>query len=68
MIWLPWIYQYGVGGLLFSSILVFCHRKGAIDLKKPRDRWLVLSLVLGFLSFAALHGFWVYAVVREHHL
>ena len=54
-VWLPWIYLYGAGGVLFAAGLVLVLRTGACDPRRPRDRRWIRILVGGYLGYAALH-------------
>jgi hypothetical protein len=57
--WLPWLYQYGVGGVFFFGTLILAIRAGALRLGDPADRRLFVLLVGGFFLFLAVHGSWV---------
>ncbi len=58
--WLPYLYQYLVGGGLFFLAIITAIRKGALDLTAPADRRLLRTLVLGLAMYALLHGGWIY--------
>ncbi len=57
--WLPWIYQYGVGGLIFAVSVIFVLRSGALRLDLAFDRRLLFALALGVLGFWAGHAAWL---------
>lgn len=59
-VWLPYLYQYLVGGGLFLLAIVVAIRKGALDLQSLADRRLLRMLLLGLTLYALLHGSWVY--------
>jgi uncharacterized membrane protein len=61
-VWICWIYQYGVGGLVFFGTLVLALRAGALRLEQAIDRRLLTLLVAGYFLMAALHGVWIVAV------
>jgi hypothetical protein len=57
--WLPWIYQYGLGGLAFVASLVFLGRVGALRPNLWFDRRLLIALVVGLLVFMTAHAIWI---------
>ncbi len=57
--WLPWLYHYGIGGLVFVVSLILMLSSGAVRLDRPRDRNLLVVLVIGLLAFMSLHGVWI---------
>jgi hypothetical protein len=62
--WLPYIYLYGVGGLLFGSGLLITIKSGSLDLKRPGHKnWLVI-LIFGFIWFMVMHALWNLAALE----
>lgn len=62
--WLPYIYLYGVGGLLFGSGLIITLKSGSLDLKRPGHKnWLVI-LIFGFIWFMVMHAVWNLAALE----
>jgi len=62
--WLPYIYLYGVGGLLFGSGLIITLKSGSLDLKRQGHKaWLVI-LVFGFIWFMVMHALWNLAALE----
>jgi hypothetical protein len=57
--WLPYTYQYIVGGLLFFTGLIVSLKKGAFNLKRQEDRWTLKILLIGFASYALVHAAWI---------
>ena len=57
--WLPWIYQYGVGGLIFAVSVIVVLRSGALRLDRSIDRRLLIALAIGLLGFMAGHAAWI---------
>ena len=54
--WLPYIYQYGLGAVIFVVGLVITLKTGSFDIKrKVHRRWLGV-LLFGFVWYATLHG------------
>ncbi|MFB6350841.1 MAG: hypothetical protein ABEN55_20195, partial [Bradymonadaceae bacterium] len=50
--WLPYLYVYGIGAVVFFGTLLIAHLKGALS--KPRK---LLPLLLGgFAFYLVLHG------------
>ena len=61
--WIPYLYQYIVGGLLFAFGILVPVAKGVLGYKKQEDRWTLRILILGFVVYAAIHGIWIAVVV-----
>lgn len=59
--WIPWLYQYAVGGAVFAASLWVLARAGALDLRDREDRRTLAALAAGFLGFLALHAAWIRA-------
>ncbi len=57
--WLPWIYQYGLGGMVFVASLVYLCRAGALRPSLWFDRRLLIALVAGLLVFMTAHALWI---------
>ena len=55
--WLPFIYQYGLGGIIFVFGLALTLKAGSFTPStNPRHRkWLVV-LILGYIWYFVLHG------------
>lgn len=60
--WLPFVYQYVVGGLLFSASLILLVRTGALRLNLAADRRLLIALISGLLTFMSVHAIWIASV------
>ncbi len=54
-IWMPLIYQYTVGGIVFFGAIILALRVKAISLSNKGDRATVGLLVLGFILFFSFH-------------
>ena len=57
--WIPWLYHYGIGGVVFVVSMIVLLSSGAIRMDRPRDRKLFFALVIGLLAFMSLHGVWI---------
>ncbi len=62
--WLPYIYLYGVGGLLFGSGLIITLKSGSLDLKRQHHRNWLLILLYGFVYFMVMHALWNLAALE----
>lgn len=61
--WLPYIYQYGLGGVIFVIGLWITLKSGCFDPARPKHRkWLVV-LILGFVWYMVLHGAMTWAAL-----
>jgi hypothetical protein len=54
--WLPFIYLYGLGGILFLLGIIITRRAGALDLSKPKHRMWMVILIFGFFWYFSIHG------------
>ena len=61
--WLPYIYLYVAGGLIFGGGMVFITYSGAINLKRARHQWWYKVLFFGFFYYLALHGIAILAAL-----
>ena len=62
-VFLPLLYQYLVGGALFSFAIIFAIKVNALSLKNRHDRRTFLVLILGFFAYLFLHTAWILLVV-----
>ncbi len=62
--WLPYIYLYGVGGLLFGSGLLITIKSGSLDLKRPGHKMWLAILIFGFIWFMVMHAVWNLAALE----
>lgn len=54
--WLPYIYQYGLGAVIFIIGLFITLRSGSFDLTRRIHRLWLIVLVVGFVWFVTLHA------------
>lgn len=54
-VWLPYLYLYGVGGLIFIAGLVLVLKSGAMNLKRASHRRWLGVLIFGFVWYMSLH-------------
>ncbi|MCF8241281.1 MAG: hypothetical protein K9J16_07830 [Melioribacteraceae bacterium] len=55
--WLPFIYLYGVGGLLFLSGMVIARKSGALNMQRKTHRYWYKVLIFGYFYFVFIHAF-----------
>ena len=53
--WLPLIYLYSLGGVLFLSGIIITVRAGSFDLSKHTHAKWMWILVFGFIWYAGMH-------------
>jgi hypothetical protein len=58
--WTSYLYLYGFGFIYSGSGILLSLKTGACRWDRPRDRFWLIMIVLGFCYFAALHGLWIY--------
>lgn len=63
-VWLPYIYLYGAGGVIFFVGLWMVLKSQGFDKKRPADRKWIGILVFGFVYYASLHGIGIYAATH----
>jgi hypothetical protein len=61
--WLPFIYLYGVGGIMFFIGMLIIKKSGALDLTKKRHRTWYKVLIWGYIYFFVLHAFLIIAAL-----
>ena len=61
--WLPFIYLYGVGGLIFLFGMIIIKKSGAIDLTKKKHRIWFKVLIFGYFYFALFHAILIIAAL-----
>ena len=54
---IPVVYQYGIGGIVFVLGLVLVTRAGALDLKTRQGKCWFAVLVAGFFLYLCIHIF-----------
>lgn len=63
-IWLPFIYLYGVGGLIFFAGLGIVLKSQALDLKLAVHRKWLKILIFGFFYYMFLHWIFTFFATR----
>ncbi|MCH7730889.1 MAG: hypothetical protein IIB44_00020 [Candidatus Marinimicrobia bacterium] len=54
--WWPFLYLYGLGGLLFLAGIIITIKSGSFNLKRPSHQKWFWVLIFGFIWYLALHG------------
>jgi len=54
-IWLPFIYLYGVGGVLFLIGMIIVSKSGSLNLKLKRHKYWFRVLIFGYFYFFIFH-------------
>lgn len=62
-IWWPYLYQYGVGVVVFGLGLLLILRTGACVPARREDRFWLGVLIGGFLWYAGIHLAWYLAAL-----
>ena len=53
--WLPFIYLYGFGGLLFVFGIIITLKAGSFDLRRHTHKKWMWVLIFGFVWYASMH-------------
>lgn len=64
-VWLPYIYLYGGGGLVFFGGLWMVLKSPAFSMKRPKDRKWLGILLFGFFWYAGMHGAGILAAINS---
>ena len=56
--WYPFLYQYGVGLVIFLIGLTLILKYRSCDLSRSRDRYWFGVLIFGFIWYAGIHFLW----------
>jgi len=62
--WLPVIYLYGVGGLIFASGMFIILKAKTIKLHRPRHKKWLYVLFFGYFYYLGIHTFLTYAALH----
>jgi hypothetical protein len=62
--WLPYLYLYGAGGVLFLVGIVLTVRHKALDLSLRRHRHWFRILIIGFVWYAFIHAAVILAALK----
>ena len=62
--WLPYIYLYGVGGMLFLIGVIITVKSGSLDLKRSSHRTWFQVLFFGMVWFMVMHALWNLAALE----
>ncbi|MEA3287435.1 MAG: hypothetical protein U9Q77_08685 [Candidatus Marinimicrobia bacterium] len=61
--WLPFIYLYGLGGILFLSGIFITLKAGSFDLKRHSHRKWMWILIFGFVWYLTMHALLTWAAL-----
>ncbi len=53
--WLPFIYLYGLGGILFVLGIIITRKAGSLDLTRPSHRMWMSILIFGYFWYFTIH-------------
>ncbi len=62
--WWPFIYQYGVGAIIFFVGLIVILRQGSCVLSRERDRFWFIVLLAGFVLYVGVHFLWYQVAIH----
>lgn len=61
--WWPYLYQYGVGLVIFVTGMVMILRYKSCNLERESDRFWFGVLIFGFIWYAGIHFLWYMAAL-----
>ena len=61
--WLPFIYLYGLGGILFIAGIIITMKAGSFDLKRPKHKKWMWILIFGFFWYFIMHALMTWAAL-----
>lgn len=62
--WLQYIWQFGIGGLVFLASLFLIVKSGACDLSVHEERKWFIYLIVGFCGLALVYFLWTLAGIK----
>ncbi len=62
--WLPYLYLYGAGGILFLIGIILTVRHKALNLSRKRHRKWFRVIIVGFIWYALIHAAVILAALR----
>ena len=66
--WLPFIYLYGVGGLIFFIGIFIILRSKSLKIERPYHRKWLFILLFGFFYYLAIHGLTILVALENYLL
>ncbi|KPJ61054.1 MAG: hypothetical protein AMJ46_03550 [Latescibacteria bacterium DG_63] len=64
MHWLSYLYQFGVGGLIFAGSLLLILKTGACDLRIKHEKTWFRALIIGYCALALAYLLWILAALH----
>ncbi len=64
-VWLPYLYLYGGGGLVFFGGLWMVLKSPAFNMKRRKDRRWLGILLFGYIWYAGMHGVSILAAISS---
>lgn len=62
--WLPFIYQYGLGGVIFVVGIILTLKSGSFSPRSnPKHKKWFSILILGYVWYFVMHGAWILAAL-----
>ncbi len=61
--WLPFIYLYGLGGILFVAGIFITLKAGSFDLKRSSHKKWMWILMFGFVWYLTMHALMTWAAL-----
>ena len=65
-VWLPYIYLYFCGGLLFFFGIIVTVKSGSLSLKRKKHQIWMVVLMFGLLWFMVMHACWTFAAIGHY--
>ncbi len=62
--WLQYIWQFGVGGIVFLSGLFLIVKSKSCDLKIREERKWFIYLIVGYVGLATVYFLWILAAIK----
>jgi hypothetical protein len=56
---MPWLYQYGVGGVFFIVSIWLTLRSGALNRERYSHRFTLAALCAALSAFLLIHAAWI---------
>ena len=64
-IWLPFLYLYGVGGLIFIIGMYIISKSQSIKVERVRHKKWFYILLFGFIYYVSIHSFFILLAINQ---
>ena len=63
--WLPFIYLYAAGGIIFSTGMYIITRSESLKIQEVTHKTWYYLLIFGFFYYAGIHAFFIFLALNK---